>query len=150
MTRPLARTIICLCLLAATGCQTDAAYNVIVTNRLHETVTLWLTRAHEPYQKKWIPPEVWAIGTTGNDPVGGVVLHSGLAAQEKIEGSTDISNPAILRVYRCTNMNDILAMTLGNPSRLDYAIHPGKTDIDITLVNGELSVEPHATTHPSP
>jgi hypothetical protein len=149
MIRQSAALFFLLSLAALTGCSDN--YDVVVTNRLPDTVTLWLTRSKEPYEKAWVPPEVWAIGTHGNDPIGGVVLHSGVSCEAKVSGKHDSDNPAVLRVYRSTNMNAVLAMSLGNPGRTDYVIQPGRTDVDVVAVDGELTIVPHgAPTQPSP
>jgi hypothetical protein len=93
---------------------------------------------------------VWAVGTTGRDPIGGVVLHAGVSAEARLKGKHDTSNPAVLRVYRSTNMNAVLSMSVGNPGRADYILQPGRTDVDVAIVDGEMAIVPHgATTQPS-
>src|SRR5208282_2698526 len=52
-----------LALALAGGCATIQRFDITVTNRLSEPVTVWLTKLHGPYEDGWEPPEQLALET---------------------------------------------------------------------------------------
>jgi hypothetical protein len=146
MNRPILRAAILFSLLAVTGCSSH--YDVTVTNRLDGPVTIWLTKYDGPYEQGLVPPEEVAVGTTETQRLGGVVIRPGETARAKVDGKTSDSNPAVLRIYRATDLNDILAINPSNPKRLDVPLKPGVTDIDVVIREGEIATGPHAPAAP--
>jgi hypothetical protein len=130
-------------LLLATGCQTAQTFDVVVTNKLHEPITVWITRLQPTQDPQWEPPEVAAVGTTETHKLGGVMLEPGEAAQRVVTGYFSSDDLAMLRIYRSTDLNDILAIGRGSPDRVDLPLDPGLTDLDVMILNGQLVAEPH-------
>jgi hypothetical protein len=140
--------------LMAVGCASRRNFDVTVTNRLGDPITVWMTKAKavsgDEYERGWMPPEVAAVGTVGSSrSLGGVAVEPGETAHTNLTGMIANDDVAILRVYRAADLNAILALNRGSPDRLDIPLDPGKTDIDIVRQNGQLVEVPHgATTEP--
>ena len=139
-------------LLVAVGCASQQTFDVTVTNRVGEPITVWMTKTLSPpdahYEPGWMPPEVAAVGTTDTDKLGGVAIQPGDTAHTALKGTMAPNDVAILRVYRATDLNSILAITHGNPDRLDIPLDPGKTDIDIVKKDGQMAEVPHGSPAP--
>jgi hypothetical protein len=140
--------------LMAVGCASRQTFDVTVTNRVGDPITVWMTKAKpasgDQYERGWMPPEVVAVGTVGSSrSLGGVAVEPGETAHTSLTGTIASDDVAILRVYRAADLNAILALNRGSPDRLDIPLDPGKTDIDIVRQNGQLVDVPHgATTGP--
>jgi hypothetical protein len=137
--------------LAAVGCQSQQTFDVSVTNRLSDPVTVWMTKAKPAaggqYEDGWMPPEVVAIGTTGSQHLGGVAVEPGETAHTVLQGTIESDDVAVLRVYRSTDLNEMLTKHYGDPDRLDIPLAPGVTDIDIVKNSGQMTSVPHGA-HP--
>jgi len=148
--RAIFRSAALLGLLLGVGCASQKTFDVTVTNRVGDPITVWMTKVKPPangqYESGWTPPEVVAVGTTGSDRLGGVAIEPGETGHAVIKGTIENNDVAILRVYRSTDLNAILAIARGNPDRLDIPLDPGKTDIDIIKQNGQLTQVSHGTT----
>ena len=131
------------------GCTSTAHFDISVTNRLSEPVTVWLTKLHGPYGDGWEPPEQLALETQGQVRVGGVVVPPGESRGAVIAGNFESGNYAVLRVYRAVKIETILAIDQGNPDRFDYPLPSGTSNLDIVMDNGQLSLVPHVSTRPS-
>src|SRR3984957_480608 len=72
------RTIPCLAalfMLMAVGCSAPKeSFDITVTNRLAEPVTVWLTKADGPYQEGWMPPEEVAAMSRATDHLQGAIV----------------------------------------------------------------------------
>lgn len=150
MVRNLSRLSLVLVALLSVGCAAQRSFDVTVTNRLSDPITVWLTKAKpaagDHYEEGWMPPEVLAVGTTQR--LGGVAVDPGATAHAVVKGTIASDDVAILRVYRADDLNAILALGRGNADRLDIPLDPGKTDIDIIRQNGRLADVPHPATSP--
>ncbi len=133
--------------LMAVGCASQQTFDVNVTNRLSDPITVWMTKAKpvtdDDYESGWMPPEVAAVGTTGSDRIGGVAVEPGETAHTRLTGHIASDDVAVLRVYRAADMNMILTMQPTNPGRLDIPLDPGTTDIDIVAKDGRIAEIPH-------
>ena len=128
------------CCLMAVGCASQQSFDVTVTNRLSEPISVWMTKAKpvkgDQYENGWMPPEVLAVGNT--QKLGGVAIEPGATAHAAVTGKFASDNVAVLRVYRAVDLNAILAIDRGSPDRLDIPLNPGKIDIDILRQDGQL------------
>jgi hypothetical protein len=137
--------------LMSFGCASRQTYDVTVTNRLSDPITVWMTKAKpqmgDHYERGWMPPEVVAVGTAESDgPLGGVAIRPGESAHTNLTGSFASDDVAILRVYRSVDLDSMLSLSRGSPDRLDIPLDPGKSDIDIFRKNGQLVDLPHDDT----
>jgi hypothetical protein len=135
------------------GCATQQTYDVTVTNRLSEPITVWMTKARPAkggtYETGWMPPEVAAVGNVDPaQPLGGVPVEPGQTAHTTLTGTFSGDDLAVLRVYDSVDMNMILAMNPGNADRLDLPLDPGKTDIDVVKRGNQLADVPHSDAKP--
>jgi hypothetical protein len=141
--------LVYLALLFAGGCASTEHFDIIVTNRLTEPVTVWLTKFHGPYEDGWVPPEIVAVRANPSDVhVGGVVVPPGESRSSRISGTFASDNHAVLRIYRAQNLDEILAIDRGSPDRVDYSLRPGQTDIDVINQSGQVAVAQHTPPHP--
>jgi hypothetical protein len=139
--------------LMAVGCASPRNFDVTVTNRLADPITVWMTKAKpvagDQYERGWMPPEVAAVGTVGSSrTLGGVAVEPGETAHTNLTGMFASDDIAVLRVYRAADLNAILALNPGSPDRLDIPLDPGKTDIDVSRQNGQLVETPHGAGSP--
>jgi hypothetical protein len=136
--------------LIAFGCASPQTFDVTVTNGLSEPISVWMTKARpvagNNYEPGWMPPEVLAVGNTQR--LGGVAIDPGKTAHAIIKGTIAPDDVAVLRVYRAVELNAILALSRGNPDRLDIPLDPGATDIDIVKQNGSMVEIPHGSRNP--
>jgi hypothetical protein len=135
-------------LLLAVGCASQQTFDVTVTNRVGDPITLWMTKtlpSHEAhYEPGWMPPEVAAVGNT-DEKLGAVAIEPGETAHTVMKGTIAPNDVAVLRVYRATTLSAILAISRDSPDRLDVPLDPGKTDIDIVKKDGRMVDVPHGT-----
>jgi hypothetical protein len=135
-------------LLLSVGCGSTHSYDVLVTNKLADPVTVWLTKSEGPYEAGWYPPEEVEMGITGTKPPNAHIILPGETGEAKSKGEFDPGVQAVVRVYRAQTMEAMLSMDRGMQDRLDLPIMPGKTDIDIVKVDGALQAQPHASARP--
>jgi len=139
--------------LMSFGCAARQTFDVTVTNRLSDPITVWMTKAKpasgDEYEKGWMPPEVVAVGTVGSgQQLGGVAINPGETAHTTLTGTIANDDVAVLRVYRAVDLNAILGLSRGSPDRVDVPLDPGKTDIDIIRQNGQIADVPHDAAGP--
>jgi len=134
--------------LMGVGCAGKQTFDVTVTNRLNEPITVWMTKAKpqaaDNYEQGWMPPEVLAVGTTESQRLGGVAIEPGETGHTILKGTIANDDVAVLRVYRAVDLNVILTLHYGNPDRLDIPLDQGVTDIDIVKQNGQMKAVPSA------
>jgi len=104
---------------------------------------VWITKYHGPYEAGLAPPEEVAISPGDVRILGGHVLAVGDTGEVKVKAKIDKDNVAMLRVYNATDINGILAISRGSPDRLDLPLDPGKSDLDVVRVDGQLTLVPH-------
>jgi hypothetical protein len=143
MNRTTRNAVLIAFLLLAVGCSSTRSYDVLVTNKLSEPITVWMTKTDAPYGKGWYPPEEVAMETTGSTPSNGRVIAPGETGEAKATGTFDGDTEAILRIYRSVDLNTMLAMDQGAAGRLDLSIAVGKSDIDIVKSNDTIAAHPH-------
>ncbi|MGD0463212.1 MAG: hypothetical protein ABSB74_12070 [Tepidisphaeraceae bacterium] len=149
MNRHLFRAAILLMGLFAVGCSSSQTYDVTVTNKLSDPITVWMTKeklvAGNTAEPGWASPEELAVGTTETEHVGGVAIEPGDTGHTLLKGHIDADDVAVLRVYRASDLNMILALHRGSPQRLDIPLDPGTTDIDIAKEKGLMIFVPHGS-----
>jgi hypothetical protein len=146
MIKPIARGVMILMSLAAVGCSSSQTFDVTVTNRLPDPITVWMTKEvpdKDNPEQGWVPPELLAVGTIETEKLGGVAIQPGETGHTVLKGHIVPDNVAILRVYRAIDLNMILATNRGSPNRLDIPLDPGATDIDVIKKNDQLAYQPH-------
>jgi hypothetical protein len=135
--------------LFAVGCSGGQTYDVMVTNKLSDPITVWMTKeklvAGNEAEAGWASPEEMAVGTTASEHVGGVAIEPGDTGHTTLGGHIDKDDVAVLRVYRASDLNMILTLHRGSPDRIDIPLDPGVTDIDIVKQKGQIADVPHGS-----
>jgi hypothetical protein len=124
------------------GCSSvkPRTYDVSVTNRTNEPVTIWLTKDGPPYEEGWLSPEDYAIFQPGRiEPFPGWVIMPGeQATTGVIMGKFEPQTRAVLRVYGGQlRFSEILARSR---ERLDVPLDAGRSSLVVTDQNQKLSV----------
>jgi hypothetical protein len=118
-------------LTLAGGCAKTMVYDVSVKNGGGHPITIWLTKDGPPAEAGWLSPEQLASdpGQPG-DAVAGVTVPPGKTASTgRIKGDFASGTNAILRIYEGEQkLADVLAISRGNPNRIDVILPPGKSD----------------------
>ncbi len=115
-------------LLGVGGCAKSLMYDVSVTNDGSHPVTIWLTKDGPPDEAAWLSPEQVAFDPKlAGDVIAGVTVPPGKTASTgTIKGDFSSGANAILRVYEGKlTIAEILAISRGNPNRIDVVLPPG-------------------------
>jgi hypothetical protein len=149
MNRLLFRAGVLLMGLFAVGCSSSQTFDVTVTDKLSDPITVWMTKeklvAGNEAESGWASPEEMAVGTTATEHVGGVAIEPGDTGHTTLKGHIDKDDVAVLRVYEASDLNMILTLHRGSAKRLDIPLDPGTTDIDIVNEKGQMNYVPHGT-----
>jgi hypothetical protein len=119
------------------------SYDVYVSNQLAEPVTVFITKDGPPVEDGWLSPEMLAAGPVNQDPKdsGRVVGPGFTAGAEKLTGQFEPATSAMLRVYRTTGaLENFVALSPGNPRRVDVPLRPGRNEFIVTDKDGQLTV----------
>lgn len=110
-------------------------YQVAVTNKSTEPVTVWLTKNGPPVEKLWLAPEQVAFMTREkDDSVQGAWLEPGKTAEiGPIGGKFEVGSDAVLRVYRGRlKIAQIIAVSPDSALRQDLTLKPGPNNLTVT------------------
>jgi hypothetical protein len=149
MVRRLLPALLLAAALAGCSSAKPRTYDVSVTNRTNEPVTIWLTKDGPPYEEGWLSPEDYAIFRPGRiEPFPGwVVMPGEQAATGVITGQFEPETRAVLRVYSGQlRFSEILARS---EQRLDVPLDGGRSNLVVTDQNQKLSVS-RETPRPAP
>jgi hypothetical protein len=148
MNRQLFRAGVLFLGLSAVGCSSSQTFDVTVTDKTSDPITVWMTKeklvAGGTAEPGWAPPEQLAVGTT-EDRVGGVAIKPGDTGHTTLKGHINPDDVAVLRVYKASDLNMILTLHRGSPDRLDIPLDPGTTDIDIVTEKNKLAEVQHGS-----
>lgn len=128
------------------GCSsaTRQTFDVSVRNDLDRAITVWLTKDGPPFEPKWASPEELATERPGgsNQYFGVVVPPSKTGSTGPVDALLDPGTRAWLRVYSGgEKFSELLALSRGNPRRLDLPLEPGKNTFVINQSNGQLNAQ---------
>lgn len=121
-----------LCLLV--GCASTRSYDVNLKNQTDGWLTIGLVKEGGPMQPDWRPPEVALSSQQKPSAVFWQQVPPGKEADTgAIKGRFFRNSQAILRVYDGKlGLEGIMAISRGQPNRVDIALHPGMNQIAIT------------------
>jgi hypothetical protein len=135
------RTLTALVLASlAAGCIQTRTYQVSVTNHSDTPITFGIVKHGEPYESTWAPPEVAeANGAHASPELWGAILPGKTAVSEPIKGRFARDASAELRVYQGKlDLAQILAVSRGQPGRLDLRLDPGMNKFTVINLNGHF------------
>jgi hypothetical protein len=131
------RLMLLMFALLLAGCHAGyetRTYDVSVRNLSDGPITIWLTKDGAPYEPGWLAPEDLAIESPKqNAKLSGVIVPPDKTADTGVvKGQFESQTHAILRIYAGKRSFDqLLASTHGDPTRVDYPLHPGRSDLII-------------------
>lgn len=140
-TRNLLLTVSLAAIFAGCAKDTKYDYQVVVDNRSDRTVTVWLTTNRPINNTQWMSPEEVAIINPGMAmPANRVVIPPGsTGTTETIKGKFPPNVEAVLRIYVGErSFDEILAMSRGNPNRVDVRLPVGVNPVTITEQGGRI------------
>ena len=136
------RTFIALSLLCLTvGCASTRSYDVSLKNQTDGWLTIGLIKDGGPFQPDWEAPE----RALSNDRKPSAVMWEHVppgkvADTGAIKGRFFRHSQAILRVYEGKlGLEGMMAISRGEPNRIDIPLHPGLNRLSVTQEGEELS-----------
>lgn len=128
------------------GCSVPTrTYDVSVKNEMTQPITVWVTKSGPPVERRWLSPEQLAtyVNPPG-DPIYGRAVPPGKTAHAgPLVGHFPEGTEAILRVYLGQHdLNELLAMGVRNPNRVDVTLPEGRSAYVVHEENGKLRVDP--------
>lgn len=135
------RTIPAILLLSlVVGCAHTRTYQVAVTNHTNGPITFGLVKEGEPYERKWASPEQATInGDKPSAAMWGAIPPGRTAESNPVRGKFTRDSIAELRIYEGNlNLVEILAVSRGQPNRLDLPLHPGLNEFVVTDEGGQF------------
>lgn len=142
------RSLVVLSLaLLAIGCSNTKTfkYDISVQNQTDRPITVWLTKDGAPVEKGWRSPEQLAMTLPAHEErISGLVIPPGKTAESGVvSGKFAPGVSAWLRVYDGKHkFSELLAMSPGDPDRLDVPLDPGKSTVVVKDIQGKLSAVP--------
>jgi len=136
-------SLMVLGLLLVVGCAgtTTQTFDVKVKNDSSKPITVWLTKDGPPYEAKWASPEDLAVEKPGGSNVylGVIIPPAKTGETGPVPAKLDTSTRAWLRIYSGgEQFSQLLAMSRGNPNRLDIQLQPGVNSYIVTDAPGGL------------
>ena len=125
----------------AAGCASNKpTYHVVVDNQSDRPITVWLTTNRPVDQTEWMSPEEVAIAwPSEKDPAQRVVIPAGKTGSTGSMVAKFKNTDAVLRVYIGErSFDELLAMSRGNPNRIDLRLAPGRNDLTIMDRGGRI------------
>jgi hypothetical protein len=129
-----------LCLLV--GCATTRTYQVDLKNHSDDWLTIGMIKEGGPVQKDWQAPEVAIADEQKPSATMWEQIPPGKAADTgPVKGRFFSNSQAILRVYEGKlGLEGMMAISRGQPNRLDLELHPGVNRFTITREGDRLVV----------
>jgi len=142
--------LLLLCTLV--GCASNRTFEVSVKNDTAEPLTIGLVKEGDPFERAWVSPEDAAIAQQEPDPSMWASIPPGKTADTgPVSGKFNPSAQAILRIYEGKlNLSGILAISRGQPNRLDIRLHPGMNQFTVTQPSTQLVATPGPEGAPIP
>jgi len=147
------RTIPVIALLCTlVGCAARQTYQVSVANRSGEPITFGLVKQGDPFERQWMSPEFAArVNEKPNAAMWAALPPGKTAHTEPVRGRFYKGAEAYLRIYQGDlKLVDILAISRGQPNRLDIPLHPGLNRFVVSDKEGEFTAVRDEPTPRSP
>ena len=122
------------------GCVQTRTYQVSVTNHTDGPITFGVVKHGDPYDPTWAPPEVVeSHGGHASPELWGAVPAGKTAVSDQLKGHFARSATAELRVYQGKlDLAGIMAVSRGQPNRLDLPLSPGMNKFTVINMNGHF------------
>ena len=132
--------------ISAGGCGNGKSYQVEVTNRTSQPVTLWLTKDGPPKEDGWYSPEeLGRIPESARASYDLAIVPPGKTGfTGKVSGEFPRGTSAVLRVYE--GQKELLHLLedakAGRSRRVDQVLKPGMNKLAVVDRAGQMVVEP--------
>jgi hypothetical protein len=146
------RTLTALVLASlALGCIQTRTYQVSVTNHTDTPITFGVVKHGDPYESQWAAPEVVeANGGHASPELWGAIPPGKTAVSDQIKGRFNRKAMAELRVYQGKlDLAGIMAISRGQPNRIDLHLEPGMNKFTIINLNGHFEAVSDAPPTPN-
>lgn len=126
----------------AGGCVQTRTYSVAVRNDSATPITVGLAKVGRPYERHWASPEEAAMEADSElegawDSI--VIAPGRVETAGSVKGKFDADARATLRVYGGARpLSRVLAVSRGNPRRIDLNLSPGPNSFIVSERNGRL------------
>lgn len=126
------------------GCAQTRTYQVSVANHTSEPITFGLVKEGEPFERQWESPEDAAINEEHpNSAMWDTIAPGRTAVSNPVQGKFARGAVAVLRVYLGKlTLPEILAVSRGQPNRIDVPLHPGMNAFHVTDESGHFTATP--------
>ena len=126
------------------GCAPTRTFQVSLTNHTHEPITFGLVKEGEPFERQWESPEDATInGEHPSAEMWGSIPPGRTAVSNPVHGKFARGAVAILRVYQGKlTLPEILAISRGQPNRIDLPLHLGMNVVNVTDEGGHFTATP--------
>jgi hypothetical protein len=130
-----------LCLLV--GCASTRTYEVDVKNHADDWLTIGMIKEGGPMQNDWQPPEDAIASQRKPSAAMWEQVPPGKAADTgPVKGRFFSASQAVLRIYEGKlGLEGMLAISRGQPDRLDLELHPGMNRFTIVREGDRLIAE---------
>ena len=130
-----------LLLSLVVGCSATRKYDIRVQNRTSEPITVGMVKEGGPYQPSWAAPEEAAIRQAKPDQSQWHVIPPGEELSSgTVAGRFYSDSRAMLRIYEGTpDTDEVLAISPGQPNRIDEVLRPGRSVFVVTERNGQIT-----------
>ena len=134
--------LLLLCTLV--GCASTRTFEVSVKNETGEPITIGLVKEGDPFERNWVSPEDAAIAQQEPDPSMWAAIPPGKTADTGlVSGKFNPNAQAVLRIYEGKlTLSGILAVSRGQPNRLDIPLNPGMNRFVVTQPATQLIAKP--------
>jgi hypothetical protein len=136
-----------LFILFGVGCAQSRTYYVAVSNKTDQPLTIGYAKFGGPMEPALASPEAAGISSPGSneDLWPSVVAEPGKLAESKVEGKFNSGSELTLRIYAGKlKLSQVLAISRGQPNRIDLPLEPGINRFRVTSDAGKLVAEPVA------
>jgi hypothetical protein len=146
MNRALIPLLSPMLLILAGGCAETRTYSVAVRNESAAPITVGLAKVGGPFERHWAAPEEAALDRdreleTAWDSV--VVAPGRTGYTGPVKGKFERNARATLRVYGgVRSLSSALAVSRGNPRRIDLVLTPGRNSLVVSERDGRLVADP--------
>jgi hypothetical protein len=132
--------LVALALIFPLGCTATRTYQVSVKNDTSEPITIGLVKEGRPIEPQWVSPEQAAIHELEPSSKMWAAIPAGKSADTgPVRGEFDRDAEAVFRIYQGNlKLPDILAISRGQPNRIDILLHPGLNRFTVTDKDGQF------------
>lgn len=122
------------------GCTATRTYQVSVRNDTSEPITIGLVKEGRPIEPQWVSPEQAAIHEVEPSSKMWAAIPAGKSADTgPVRGEFDRDAEAVFRIYQGNlKLPEILAVSRGQPNRIDILLHPGMNQFTVTDKDGQF------------